>query len=337
MNVFFSTACDKCAPGTGSIQDIADKLDESKLNDEQILKNLEQNRLNDEQILMNIELNKVNDEKILRNIELFKDQSLSNDRKILLNIERNRLNAVKILTNIELNRLNDEKILKNIELFKKESLAWYEKLNANDQELVQNQIKLIRNQKIANQYLTGLIESTETIKEEIKETQIIAQHSAPLNNLANIARLYNRIPKDKVGLLKNGRPLNHFKSRALRFDRDGLYDSIDLAIQLLTGKGSHFHNGKSVFEYQPRYCKDTIYSYFIGRLTEGILMYKTALKLNKETISDLTQHEWVKGFVRIREEYASHCGCPDNFVFQVSGKISTLLKQLSEPKIFDQS
>ena len=343
---FFSTACNKCAPGTGSIQDIADKLDESKLNDDKILTNIELNRLNDEKILTNIELNRLNDEKILKNtelnrlndekiltnIELFKNDSKLNDEKILLNIERNRLNSVKILTNIELNRLNDEKILTNIELFKKESLAWYEKLNANDQELVHNQINLIRNQKIANQFLTDLIESTETIKEEIKETQIIAEYSAPLNNLANIARLYNRIPKNKVGLLQNGRPLNHFKARALRFDRDGLYDSIDLAIQLLTGKGSHFHNGKSVFEYQPRYCKKTIYSYFTGRLTEGILLYKTALKLNKETISVPTQHEWVKGFVRIREEYSRQCGCPGIFSFKVSGKISTLLKQLPEPK-----
>ena len=136
----FSIACEKCAPGTESIQDIVDKLDE--------------------------------------------------------------------------NKLNDEKILRNIELFKQESLAWYEKLNSNDQKLVRNQIDLIRQQKIANNLLTSLINSTETIKEEIKETQIISEYAAPLNNLANIATLYNRIPKNKVGLLKNGRPLNHFKSRA---------------------------------------------------------------------------------------------------------------------------
>ena len=230
MNGFFSTACDYCAPGTASIEDVVDMLDEHKL--------------------------------------------------------------------------NDEKIVRNVELFKKESLAWYEKLNANDQELVRNQINLIRQQKIANKFLTGLIESTETIKEEIKETQIIAQYAEPLDNLANTARLYNRIPKSKVGLLQNGDPLNHFKERALRKDKDGLYDSIDLAIQLFTGQGSHFHNGKSVFEYQTRYCKKPIYNYFIGRVTEGIVLYKTALKLNNKTISVPVLQDWIKGFVRIAEEYS---------------------------------
>ena len=112
------------------------------------------------------------------------------------------------------------------------------------------------------------------------------------------------IVKSKVGLLQNGEPLNHFKKRALREDNDGLYSSIDLAIQLLTGQGSHFHNGKSVFEFQTRYCKKPIYNYFIGRVTEGIVLYKTALKLNNKTISVPVLQDWIKGFVRIAEEYS---------------------------------
>ena len=126
--------------------------------------------------------------------------------------------------------------------------------------------------------------------------------------------------------------LENFKARALRADKDGLYDSIDLTFQLLLGKGSHFHNGKSVFEYQPSYCNDDIYSYFIGRLSEAMTMYKVALKMNSQEIFVNTLKDWTKNFALVQEAYGRHCGCPKDFQFEQTKPISKIFQRLPAPQ-----
>ena len=130
------------------------------------------------------------------------------------------------------------------------------------------------------------------------------------------------------GLIMTGTVLVNFKARALRTDKDGLYDSIDLTFQLLLGKGSHFHDGKSVFEYQPSYCSDDIYSYFIGRLSEAMNMYKVALKMKSQEISVNTHKDWTENFALVQEAYGRHCGCPKDFQFEHTKKISEIFDRL---------
>ena len=98
---------------------------------------------------------------------------------------------------MEQQRNSSNKIIDKISILKEASKSWFQQLNANDQKLVSNQIDLLCQQKSSNDMLRALIETTDSLVTEVIETQIIAEYAAPLNNMANIARLYNRIRKGK--------------------------------------------------------------------------------------------------------------------------------------------
>ena len=98
---------------------------------------------------------------------------------------------------MEQQRNSSNEIIDKISILKEASKSWFQQLNANDQKLVSNQIDLLCQQKSSNDMLRALIETTDSLVTEVIETQIIAEYAAPLNNMANIARLYNRIRKGK--------------------------------------------------------------------------------------------------------------------------------------------
>ena len=98
---------------------------------------------------------------------------------------------------MEQQRNSSNEIIDKISILKEASKSWFQQLNANDQNLVSNQIDLLCQQKSSNDMLRALIETTDSLVTEVIETQIIAEYAAPLNNMANIARLYNRIRKGK--------------------------------------------------------------------------------------------------------------------------------------------
>ena len=67
---------------------------------------------------------------------------------------------------------NDQELMKNILLLKKESIAWFEKLNENDQKIILNQVTLLRHQNQTHNLLNNLLEDTETLQNEMIQTQI---------------------------------------------------------------------------------------------------------------------------------------------------------------------
>ena len=83
---------------------------------------------------------------------------------------------------------------------------------------------------------------------------------------------------------------------AYQEDRNGLYASIDLVFQLLTGQGSSFHGGQSVFLYQPTFWEASYYNFFLQRISQGIMLYETALRMEAEEITKETRADWAKSF-----------------------------------------
>ena len=198
--------------------------------------------------------------------------------------------------------------MNNLNLLRDENKEWFQRLENNQKVQVLNQITLLRRQKNANFMLSTLIEKTDQIQNEVIETQIIAEYGDSLNTIANVGRYYKRIPTREFGLLEEGRSVNRFKALAYQEDRNGLYASIDLCFQLLTGKGSSFHGGQSVFLYQPKFCEDSYYNYFLQRISEGIMLYATALRMEAEEITKETRAAWAGNLALVGKaiQYKQH-------------------------------
>ena len=145
--------------------------------------------------------------------------------------------------------------------------------------------------------LATLIEKTDETQNQVIETQIISEYATALNTLKSIGIFYKRIPKRQFGLLKKGRPLDDFKVLAL--DPAKLYTSIDLLFQLLSGQGSTFHGGQSVFQYAPTYCEHSYYTHYLELISEGIMLYETALVMDNTTLSIPTRKAWAKNFALV--------------------------------------
>ena len=186
--------------------------------------------------------------------------------------------------------------MNNLNLLRDENKEWFQRLENNQKVQVLNQITLLRRQKKANFMLSTLIEKTDQIQNEVIETQIIAEYADSINTIANLGRYYKRIPTREFGLLEEGRSVNRFKDLAFKVGNNGLYSSIDLCFQLLTGKGSSFHGGQSVFLYQPKFCEDSYYNYFLHRISEGIMLYETALRMEAEEMTKETRAAWAGNF-----------------------------------------
>ena len=189
--------------------------------------------------------------------------------------------------------------MKNLDLLRDGNREWFQKLANKQKVQVLNQITLLRRQKKSNFMLTTLIDKADQIQNEIIETQIIAEYADPLNTIANVGRLYKRIPKGQFGVLKKGRTVEQFKALAFKVGKNVLYASIDLSFQLLLGQGSSFHRGQSVFQYQPTYCEDSYYNFFLQRISEGIILYETALVMDNDELSKTTRADWAKYFALI--------------------------------------
>ena len=203
------------------------------------------------------------------------------------------LNKIEIIDNIDEAK---GEIMNNLNLLRDENKEWFQRLENNQKVQVLNQITLLRRQKKANFMLTTLIEKTDQIQNEVINTQIIAEYADYLNTIANVGRYYKRIPTKEFGVLKKGRSVNRFKALAYQEDRNGLYASIDLVFQLLTGQGSSFHGGQSVFLYQPTFCEASYYNFFLQRISQGIMLYETALRMEAEEITKETRADWAKSF-----------------------------------------
>ena len=227
------------------------------------------------------------------------------EEDISLNTTLSKINEAKdqIIANANVNKLEiidniDEakgEIMNNLNLLRDENKEWFQRLENNQKVQVINQITLLRRQKEANFMLSTLIEKTDQIQNEVIKTQIIAEYADSLNTIATAGRYYKRIPTREFGLLEKGRSVDRFKTLAYQEDKNGLYASIDLCFQLLTGKGSSF-NRKSVFVYQPTYCEDSYYNYFLNRISEGIMLYETALRMEAEEITKKTRAAWAGNF-----------------------------------------
>ena len=152
--------------------------------------------------------------------------------------------------------------------------------------------------------LTTLIDKADQIQNEIIETQIIAEYADPLNTIANVGRLYKRIPKGQFGVLKKGRTIEQFKALAFKVGKNGLYASIDLSFQLLLGQGSSFHRGQSVFQYQPTYCENSYYNFLLQRISEGIILYETALVMDNHELPKTTRAAWAKYFALVGKVFS---------------------------------
>ena len=211
-------------------------------------------------------------------------------------IENANLNTLEIIDTI--GEAKGE-IMKNLDLLRDGNREWFQKLANKQKVQVLNQITLLRRQKKSNFMLTTLIDKADQTQNEIIETQIIAEYADPLNTIANVGRLYKRIPKGQFGLLKKSRTIEQFKGLAFKVGKNGLYASIDLSFQLLLGQGSSFHRGQSVFQYQPKYCEDSYYNFFLQRISEGIILYETALVMDNDELSKTTRADWAKYFALI--------------------------------------
>jgi len=305
-----SKACDGCSEDDISLALTLSKIDEAK---DDIIDNANGNR---NQIIDNANGNRG---QIIDNANGNRDQI----------IENANLNTLEIIDNIDEAK---GEIMKNLDLLRDGNREWFQKLANTQKVQVLNQITLLRRQKKSNYMLTTLIDKADQTQNEIIETQIIAEYADPLNTIANVGRLYKRIPKGQFGLLKKGRLIEQFKALAFKVGKNGLYASIDLSFQLLLGQGSSFHRGQSVFQYQPKYCKKSYYNFFLQRISEGIILYETALVMDNDELSKTTRADWAKYFALIGEKHGIYCGCPQLTVLVKTGEISKLKQKLSFPR-----
>ena len=93
--------------------------------------------------------------------------------------------------------------------------------------------------------------------------------------------------------------MEQFKKLANKLGKNGLYSSIDLSFQLLLGEGSLFHSGQSVFQFQPTYCEASLYNLILQRISEGIILYETALLMDNIELPKTTRADWAKYFARV--------------------------------------
>ena len=145
-----------------------------------------------------------------------------------------------------------------------------------------------------------MIELTDETPNAVIETQIID----PLTTIRNVSNLYKRIPKGQFGVLENGQTVQLFKDLANKKGKNGLYSAIKLSFQLLLGEGSSFHRGQSVFQYQPTYCQDSYYNFLLQRISEGIILYETALVMDNHELPKTTLAAWAKYFVLVGKVFS---------------------------------
>ena len=279
------TACDGCSEDDISLALTLSKIDEAK---DDIIDNANGNR---NQIIDNANGNRG---QIIDNANGNRDQIIGNAN----------LNKLEIIDNID--QATDE-ILKNLDLLRDGNREWFQKLANNQKVQVLNQITLLRRQKKSNFMLSTLIEKAEETQNAVIETQIIAEYADPLNTIRSVSNLYKRIPKGQFGLLQKGRTMEQFKELANKIGKNGLYTSIDLSFQFLLGEGSSFHRGQSVFQYQPTYCQDSYYNFLLQRISEGIILYETALVMDNHELPKTTRAAWAKYFALVGKFFSIKC------------------------------
>ena len=207
------------------------------------------------------------------------------------------LNKLEMIENID--EATDE-ILKNLDVLRDGNQEWFQNLANNQKVGVLNQITLLRRQKNSNFMLSMLIEKADKTPNAVIGTQI----ADPLNNIRRVSNLYKRIPKGEFGLLQKGRTRQLFKDLANNKGKNGLNSSIDLSFQLLLGEGSSFHKGQSVFQNQSSYCENSFYKFFLQRISEGILLYETALVMDNLELPKTTRAAWAKYFALVGKVFS---------------------------------
>ena len=145
-----------------------------------------------------------------------------------------------------------------------------------------------------------MVEKADETPNAVVGTQIID----PLTTIRNVSNLYKRIPKGEFGLLQKGRTKQLFKDLANKKGKNGLYSAIDLSFQLLLGKGSSFHRGQSVFQNESSYCENSTYNYILEQISEGIILYKTALVMDNHELPKTTLAAWTKYFVLVGKVFS---------------------------------
>ena len=145
-----------------------------------------------------------------------------------------------------------------------------------------------------------MVEKADETPNAVIETQIID----PLTTIRNVSNLYKRIPKAQFGVLQKGRTIQLFKDLSNKKGKNGLNSSIDLSFQLLLGEGSSFHRGQSVFQNESSYCENSTYNLILEQISEGIILYKTALAMDNHELPKTTLAAWAKYFVLVGKVFS---------------------------------
>jgi hypothetical protein len=87
-----------------------------------------------------------------------------------------------------------------------------------------------------------------------------------------------------------------FKNAALETTY-GLESSIDILFKMVNG-GGPWYAGQSVYSVIPSFCTTNANTYFTDLQQRAILMYRTALAFNGQTISKSIAKEWQVQMIR---------------------------------------
>ena len=93
-------------------------------------------------------------------------------------------------------------------------------------------------------------------------------------------------------------------------DPDGLEKSIDVLFDMLISGGGFL--SQSLFEHSPQYCTESHKSYFIGKISQAIELYRIAHVLDfKGKIDPDLEKGWNVKYLRAEAAYVKHCTvCP---------------------------
>ena len=124
----------------------------------------------------------------------------------------------------------------------------------------------------------------------------------------DIANKFKRLNRGKFNIFINDRRMDIFQRAA--HDPDGLEKSIDVLFDMLISGGGFL--SQSLFEHSPQYCTESHKSYFIGKISQAIELYRIAHVLDfKGKIDPDLEKGWNVKYLRAEAAYVKHCTvCP---------------------------
>ena len=129
-----------------------------------------------------------------------------------------------------------------------------------------------------------------------------------LDVLEDVANKYELLNRGKYNVFINDARMYIFTKRA--HAPNGLENSIRVLFNMLIN-GSGFL-GQSLFEYSDKYCTESHFRYFIGKISEAIELYRIVHVLNyEEKIDADLEKDWNNKLLRAEGAYVKHCNvCP---------------------------